>query len=110
MLTFPSAWYRAKSYTTYGTPCNLDSIPFGAICVKERKGGGHVFFAVARSRDGNIVYGLGGNQGNKVNITSFWRKDIVAARWPVTTEVRLALPIANSSAELNAASAGGTEA
>ena len=105
-LIVPKHWYRAKAYTDYGSPCSLDSIPFGAICVKGRKGGGHVYFAVARSRDNTIIYGLGGNQGNMVNISTFHRKDIIAARWAGGDTPRLSLPIATSATQLNAVASG----
>lgn len=102
-LPIPKHWYRAKGYLEYGEPCNLDSIPFGAICIKGRRGGGHVFFAVARSRDGQTIYGLGANQNNAVNIAPFRRGDLLGARYPRSTNnPRLALPIASSAAELNA--------
>lgn len=109
-LGVPKHWYRAKAYSTYGTACNRDQIPFGAICVKGRVGGGHVFFAVARSRDGLTIYGLGGNQRNEVNITPFRHRDIIDARWPDSRVTRMSLPIADSAAQLNAKAAGGTEA
>ena len=108
-LPYPKHWYRAKAYGDYGQPCNKDSIPFGAICVKSRTGGGHVFFAVARSRDGNTIYGLGGNQRNMVNITSFSLGEIDSVRWPPSGATRLALPAAESASKLNAQAAGGTE-
>lgn len=102
-------WYRAKAWMTYGTATSLTDIPFGAICVKGRQGGGHVFFAVAKSPDGSIIYGLGGNQSNCVNIASFKRSDILAARWPQSVLQPKPLPVASSAAQLNAAGVGGTE-
>ena len=109
-LSIPSAWYRAKAYETYGVSKLIDPIPFGAICTKTRTGGGHVFFAVAQSRDGLTVFGLGGNQGNMVNISAFKRSDITAVRWPAgTNQPVMQLPYA-THADLAAASLGGTEA
>jgi uncharacterized protein (TIGR02594 family) len=112
-LPVPKHWYRAKGYADYGTKVSFDVsafvIPFGAICVKSRTGGGHVFFAVARSADGTVVYGLGGNQGNMVNITPFKVKDIDHVRWPPSSAQKLELPKA-TAAELAAAAIGGTEA
>lgn len=107
----PAAWYRAKAYETYGTAASRDPIPFGAICTKTRTGGGHVFFAVARSRDGNTIYGLGGNQSNMVNIMAFKMSDITAIRWPegAATVSRMQLPIATAE-QISAASLGGSEA
>lgn len=109
-LVIPKYWMRAKEYANYGTACPRDAIPFGAICVKSRVGGGHVFFAVARSRDGTIIYGLGGNQHDMVNITAFKLSDIDAIRWPPSVTNKLGLPIAESAVALNAAPVGGTEA
>lgn len=109
-LTYPTMYPRAKAWSSYGTAEPLEEIPFGAICVKGRQGGGHVYFPVAQSPDGRTIYGLGGNQNNMVNVATFRRRDILAARWPSNTNARKhRLPIANSAAELNAVS-GATEA
>lgn len=105
-LETPKHWYRAKAYALCGSPCNKDSIPFGAICIKSRQGGGHVFFAVARSRDGQTIYGLGGNQGNMVSIVPFKLGEIDAVRYPPNGGIRIALPVAASAAQLNAVKAG----
>lgn len=105
----PQHWYRAKAYSLWGSPCNKDSIPFGAVCVKSRKGGGHVFFAVARSRDGLYIYGLGGNQSNMVNTTTFKLSDIDSVRWPPNSvQPKLQLPIATPES-IASASIGGSE-
>lgn len=104
-LPRPANWFRAKSYETFGQACALSDIPFGAICTKTRSGGGHVFFAVGRSADGNTIYGLGGNQSDSVNIVGFPRSAITAARWPDVTVGKTALPVTNALA-LNAARAG----
>lgn len=104
-LPFPKHWYRARAYETYGTAESRDNIPYGSIAVKGRKGGGHVFFPVAQSPDGRIIYGLGGNQNNSVNIAAFKRSEIIAVRWPpMTNTPKLPLRVARSAAELNAAS------
>lgn len=112
-LPIPKNWFRAGDYATYGTPVSFIgtayTIPFGAICVKSRKGGNHVFFAVARSADGKVVYGLGGNQSNMVNIAAFKVSDIDHVRWPNPKLQKLELPKA-TSAELAAAAVGGREA
>lgn len=106
----PKDWFRAKSYVTYGDPCTGDNIPFGAICVKGRVGGGHVFFAVGRSPGGETVYGLGGNQSNMVNIAAFKVSDLIGIRYPNSKSVlRDPLPIIASAAAVNA-TMGGSEA
>jgi len=109
----PKYYMRAKEYESYGIKQDTGVIPFGAICTKTRAGGGHVFFAVAQSRDGQIIYGLGGNQANSVNITQFLLKDITSARWPsggaMTQVRRIQLPIATPQ-QMGALSLGGSEA
>lgn len=105
-LKYPVMYPRAKAWAKYGTAEAIESIPFGAICVKGRQGGGgHVYFAAAMSPDGSIIYGLGGNQNNGVNIAAFRRRDIIAARWPLQANTpKHLLPIASSAASLNASS------
>lgn len=83
----------ARSYLKFKTDVlnSNQKIPYGAICVIAGSRGpssGHVFFCV--EDNGTQVRGLGGNQGNKsydnggeVNIKSFKRSSILAARWPV---------------------------
>ena len=109
-LVFPKFWFRAKAYMEYGTACSKSDIPFGAICVKLRVGGGHVFFAVAQSVDGTLIYGLGGNQHDMVNITPFKLSEIENVRWPDANTVRHALPRITSGTQLAAAAMGGSEA
>ncbi len=92
-ITPPQHWYRAKAYSSYGTSVVKANIPFGAICVKSRRGGGHVFFAVAKSSDGRTIFGLGGNQSNCVNITPFRIDEIDSASWPPAGGTRLPLPV-----------------
>lgn len=89
----PKDWYRAKSYADYGVSCIKTEAPFGAIGVKSRKGGGHVFFIVARDISGNILYGLGGNQSNMVNIVPFHLSEIDAVRWIPQVANRVPLPV-----------------
>jgi uncharacterized protein (TIGR02594 family) len=108
-LPVPKFWMRAKAYSDHGVSCAPTAIPFGAICVKSRVGGGHVFFAVAQSRNGQIIYGLGGNQGNRVSIVPFKLAEIDAIRWPISDAARLQLPIAASLVDIGA-SAPGSEA
>lgn len=106
----PQHWYRAKAYADYGTqvPRNAREIPFGSIAVKSRVGGGHVFFPVARSADGLIIYGLGGNQRNMVNITPFRLSEIDAIRWPPSSAFQHLLPVV-TALEIGAESGGGSE-
>lgn len=77
-LSGPQHWYRALAWATWG----ISVTPrMGAVMVKKRKGGGHVFFYAGET---NTHYlGLGGNQANCVNITPFPKGEIIACRWPV---------------------------
>lgn len=108
-LPIPKNWFRAKEYAIYGSAVSKGAIPFGAICVKSRTGGGHVFFAVAKSSDGNTIYGLGGNQGNMVCIVPFHISVIDEVRWPPSGAIKFPLPVA-SGADIGAASGGRGEA
>ncbi len=76
----PKNWLAAASWSAFGNPVALADASLGDICVKFRKGGGHVFQYVAESPDGKTVFGLGGNQGDAVSIAPFARSEIVAAR------------------------------
>lgn len=105
-LPLPQHWYRAKAWADYGRPVPKSGmIPFGAICIKSRVGGGHVFQAVAQSADGRVIYGLGGNQSNMVNITGFALSEIDAIIWPDSTLIQVALPVA-TKAEVGAVARG----
>lgn len=75
----PKAGYRALSWATWGAPC---SPQVGAIGVKVRKGGGHVFIIVGITADGSRYLGLGANQGDKVSIAPVLVSEVTAIRWP----------------------------
>lgn len=78
-FALPAAWYRAKSWATWGSPC----VPMvGAVCVKERVGGGHVFFAVGKSK-GGFIHAYGGNQRDSVCTVMIHESEITAWRWPL---------------------------
>lgn len=103
-LPLPTYWMRAKAYADYGTLVpKTGTIPFGAIGVKSRKGGGHVFFIVGRSSDGRTLFGLGGNQSNMVNIVPFHIDEVDSIRWPGGNQ--LALPILTAD-QIGAANRG----
>lgn len=78
-LTFPKEFPRAASFKTYGVACPAQ---LGAIGVKARTGGNHVFFIVGETPDGLYYKALGGNQGNAVNIMDIRKTDVDAIRWP----------------------------
>lgn len=83
-LPIAKHWYRAKGWLDWGKPC----LPaYGAVCVLDRKGGGHVFFVTKIS--GRFVWGIGGNQGDAVSEAKFDRARVLGCRWPA----ELALPV-----------------
>lgn len=56
-----------------------DEWKLGDVIRLKRKGGGHVFFAIAQS-EANTIWGLGGNQGNEVCFAEFDPKRIESVR------------------------------
>lgn len=77
-----SLW--ALDYAKWGQP--LQGPALGAIATKKRlnkKGqlvGGHVFFVAGWKN--NKVFGLGGNQSDKVCVTEYPKSVIISYRWP----------------------------
>lgn len=78
-LPYPKMFPRASSFKTYGSAC---AAQHGAIGVKARKGGNHVFFIVGETTDKLFYKALGGNQGNMVSIMDIKKTDVDAIRWP----------------------------
>ena len=78
-LPRPQNWYRARVWLDYGT--RIPAPVYGCIVVYERKGGGHVGFAVGRDEHGNILT-LGGNQGDMVSIRPFDPARVLGYVWP----------------------------
>lgn len=78
-LPYPKMYPRASSFKTHGTavPAQL-----GAIGVKARTGGNHVFFIVGETPDRMYYKALGGNQSNMVSIVDIRKTDVDAIRWP----------------------------
>lgn len=87
--SIPKHWYRALEYLKWGTA--LDKPAYGSVGVLKRKGGGHVFFVVGVTEKGDIV-GLGGNQGDEVNLRVFSRSVIEGYRWPPHANGALSMP------------------
>lgn len=75
----PAQGFRALNWTTWGIPCPAQ---VGAVAVKKRDGGGHVFLIVGETADKRFYKGLGANQSNAVNIMDMAKSEIVAVRWP----------------------------
>lgn len=90
-LTYPKEFPRAASFRTYGDPCTPQ---LGAIGVKARKGGNHVFFIVGETPDKRYYKALGGNQGNAVTIMDILKSDTTDVRWPAgSPQLHISLPV-----------------
>lgn len=73
----PKHWYRAKAWLEWGKSCPP---AYGAIGILDREGGGHVFFVTRVSA--RFVWGLGGNQSDRVCEAKFDRARLIGCRWP----------------------------
>lgn len=73
------AFARALAWKDWGRPC---APRLGAVGVKARQGGGHVFFIVGETADRRFFKALGGNQSNMVSIVDIPKSAVVAMRWP----------------------------
>ncbi len=91
-LPYPKNFPAASSFKTYGTKC---SPQVGAIGVKARPGGNHVFFIVGETSDRMYYKALGGNQSNGVNIMDIKKSDVDAGnvRWPENAGDPLGIPL-----------------
>jgi uncharacterized protein (TIGR02594 family) len=74
---------RALTFKAWGEEI-AKPVP-GAVLVFVRPEGGHVGFYISESPTHYQV--LGGNQSNKVSLTWIQKSRLVAARWPLDTEV-----------------------
>jgi uncharacterized protein (TIGR02594 family) len=83
-LSYPKNFPSAKSFATHGTAC---AAQVGAIGVKSRKGGNHVFIIVGQTADKMYYKALGGNQSNMVNIMDILKTDVDDIRWPAGVPV-----------------------
>jgi uncharacterized protein (TIGR02594 family) len=73
----------ALNWLKFGIEIPLDKPVFGAIGVKSRVGGGHVFFVIGHDKD--YWHSLGGNQSNSVSIVKIAKNaDIKGLRFPST--------------------------
>ena len=82
----PANSFRAISWSTWGVPCEPQ---VGAVGVKKRDGGNHVFTIVGITKDGVFYKCLGGNQGNRVSIVDIRVSEVNFIRWPA------GVPLAN---------------
>lgn len=80
-LPYPKNFPAAASFRDYGAEC----LPqLGAIGVKSRKGGNHVFIIVGETPDKKYFKALGGNQSDAVNIMDILKSEVTAIRWPLS--------------------------
>lgn len=86
-LPYPKEYPRAASWATYGVA--LGKAVYGAIGVKRRRGGNHVFFIVGETEDKRFFKALGGNQGDQVSIVDIPKSEVYAIRWPAGVPVRM---------------------
>ncbi len=78
-VPYPKLYPRAADWKTWGVACRPQ---LGAVGVKSRVGGNHVFQIVGVTADGTRFKALGGNQANGVNIIDIKVADVDAIRWP----------------------------
>lgn len=83
-LTYPKDFPRAKAYATFGTACPAQ---LGAIGVKNRAGGGHVFFIVGETPDRKNFKVLEGNANDMVRIGDIPKSAVTDIRWPAGVPV-----------------------
>jgi uncharacterized protein (TIGR02594 family) len=82
---------RAISWATWGKEC---APQLGAVGVKKRVGGNHVFLIVGITADREYYKALGGNQGNMVSIIDIKVEEVTAIRWPSSMPtLHITLPI-----------------
>jgi uncharacterized protein (TIGR02594 family) len=87
---------RAKAWLEYGE--RLEKPCLGCIVIFDRKGGGHVGFAIGKDRLGRLLI-LGGNQGNQVSVMPFDTTRVLGYRMPFGFSTSTLLPIiSNESA------------
>ncbi len=86
-LPFPRDYPKALSWASYGVPCPAQP---GAIGVKKRVGGNHVFFIIGETPDKRFFKVLHGNAQNMVCIGDIAKADVFAIRWPAGVPQQLA--------------------
>lgn len=90
-LPYPKNFPAAASFRTWGAPSKPQ---LGAIGVKVRPGGNHVFFIVGETPDKRFFKALGGNQSDAVNIMDIAKSETDAIRWPQGTPLLITgLPV-----------------
>ncbi len=84
-LPWPKEFARAKAWAIYGRA--LSAAVVGAIGVKSRAGGGHVFIIIGETPDGRSFKVIEGNANNMVRIGDIPKAVVEAIRWPVNVPV-----------------------
>ncbi|NTE87183.1 peptidoglycan-binding protein [Agrobacterium rubi] len=74
--------YWAANWLKFGKPVPKDEFYMGAIGVKARTGGNHVFTIVGH--DKTHVHAMGGNQSDSISIVKIKKSDITGMRFPTT--------------------------
>ena len=74
--------YWAANWLKFGVNVPEHEYYMGAIGVKKREGGNHVFCIVGH--DKIYVHALGGNQGNSISVVKILKSQITGMRWPST--------------------------
>ena len=87
--TPPKKAYRAKNWANFGK--KIQNPVYGAIGVKDRKGGGHVAFVIGKSTDGKHLFMLGGNQEDRVQVK----------RYPLSVWTSFVVPINYDTSRAN---------
>lgn len=81
----PTNPFFAQNWAKFGRPVGKPIV--GAVgVIRWSANSGHVGFVAGTS--GNIVYMLGGNQSNSINITGFNRNKFMAFTWPRTYPIK----------------------
>lgn len=87
----PRDYAKAAAWASWGVACPPQ---VGAIGVKARKGGNHVFQIVGQTANRIFYKALGGNQDDGVSIIDIRKSDTFAVRWPAgVAQTHLPLPI-----------------
>lgn len=74
--------YWAANWLKFGKNIPEHEYYLGAIGVKKREGGNHVFSIVGH--DSTYVHALGGNQSNSISVVKIKKSEITGMRWPIT--------------------------
>lgn len=80
----PTNPYWARNWATWGREIEPT---FGAVISFARGSAGHVAFLLGEDRTKDAWVILGGNQSNRISVTSKAKKDTLATRWPLRADL-----------------------